>query len=101
MYGDICCTVTLLPCYLVSFLLCYLIALSPCYSVPLSPCYPLPLFPCYSVVNFLILVYLLMAKHNFFSFIDAFFFGGGGGGEGVRSWLNGLHYKSVFVQGNY
>ena len=89
--------IVLLPCYLVTFLLCYLIALSPCYSVPLLPCYPLPLFPCYSVVNFLILVYLCMTNHNFFSLIDAGFFWRGW----VRSWLNGLHYKSVFVESNY
>ena len=36
-----------------------------------------------------------MTDQNFFSRIDAFFLGG------VSSCLNGLHYKSVFVQSNY
>ena len=35
MYGDIYCTVTLLPCYLVTLLPCYSVAMLLCYSVTL------------------------------------------------------------------
>ena len=81
--------IVLLLCYLVTFLLCYLIALSPCYSVSFLPCYPLPLFPCYSVVNFFNFSVFVPYRRSFF-------------GRGwVRSWLSGLHYKSVFVESNY
>ena len=53
MYGDIYCTVTLLPCYLVTLLLCYLVTLLlvtllPCYPVTYTS-YPVTLLPCYLV----------------------------------------------------
>ena len=49
MYGDIYCTVTLLPCYLVTLLLCYLVSLLLCCLVTLLPCDSVTLLPCYLV----------------------------------------------------
>ena len=49
MYGDIYCTVTLLPCYLVTLLLCYLVTLLLCCLVTLLPCDSVILLPCYLV----------------------------------------------------
>ena len=118
----LCSLVTLSPCFdlllcsLVTLLLCYLVPLLPCYSftlfsgdsvallpcslvtlllyslVTLLPCYSVALLPCYSVVIFLILVDFCVTSRNFFPRWTRFL--------GVRSWLNGLHYKSVFVHSN-
>ena len=86
-------SVTLLPFWLDTLLPCYSATLLLCPFVTLLPSSLVPLLLCRQFFNFSV---FLHDKSKFFSRKDAFFFLGG-----VSSWLNGLHYKSVFVQSNY
>ena len=96
----LCYPVTLLPCYSVILLPCYLVTLSPCCSVPLLLCpfvtlLPSSLVPLFLCCHFLNFSLFLHDKSQFFFPYRRVLF------LRVRSWLNGLHYKSVFVQSNY
>ena len=100
LLGTPCYSVTLLPCYSVILLPCYLVTLSPYCSVPLLLCPFVTLLPsslvplllCCHFFNFSL--FLLDKSQFFFPYRRVLF-------SRVRSWLNGLHYKSVFVQSNY
>ena len=83
----LCYPVTLLPFYSVTLLLCPLVILSLCYPVTLFPCSLVTLLS----VFFNFSVFAHDKSQFFFPYRRAF----------LRSWLNGLHYKSVFVQGIY
>ena len=80
------CTGTLLPCYLFTLLPYCSVPLLFCPFFTLLPSFFVPLLLCCQFFNFSVFV---PYRRGFF-------------GRGwVRSWLSGLHYKSVFVESNY
>ena len=85
-------SVTLLPFWLVTLLPCYSVTLLLCPFVTLLPSSLVPLLLCCQFFYFSV---FLHDKSKFFFPYRRVFLGG------VNLWLNGLHYKLVFVQSNY